>query len=133
MRLSELDGRFHRYERRVEIIRRVVGDPLTLEDGDPVEEYLGAREYLIDVATLAEAQGIMFLCPKCVNSGAAHHCIVSFEGRGVESTQGSHGKDGQPSRWTVSGTSMDDLSTQPSILISYPCGWHGYITNGDAT
>lgn len=131
MRLRDLDAYFVRYETRIDTWHRVIGDPATWKSGDPVETVTGPREFTVRVETLAEAQGIWFQCPKCV-AADGHYLDVSFEGRGVKDAQGSHGKDGSPTRWKVSGTNLDDLTTQPSILIEYPCGWHGYITNGDA-
>ena len=50
--------------------------------------------------------------------------------RGLLDHQGSRSKGGGPSRWAVSGTCLDDLTTDPSV----DCGcWHGWIRNGDAT
>lgn len=97
------------------------------------------HEYLRHVDTLTEAQGIQFLCPVCFvkNSGpiGTHAIEVSFSGRGVADHQGSHNREGKPSRWSVNGTGYDNLSTQPSILIdpALPAcaGWHGFITNGE--
>lgn len=87
---------------------------------------------------LAEAQGVLFLCPLCFkangNSPVGTHAIeVTFADRGVAAEDGSHGSDGQPTRWTVSGTGYADLSTQPSILLLSECAWHGFITNGVVT
>jgi hypothetical protein len=92
------------------------------------------------VDTLAEAQGIWFLCPKCfaANGGAVgtHAIDVSFAGRGVADNQGSHGRDGQPTRWAVSGTGFEDLTLSPSIDLAgrdgKGCCWHGFVTHGEA-
>lgn len=100
MKLTDLEPEFHRYETR--------------PDG----------EYLPDAATVADAQGIMFVCPAC----KTHHIQVAFRNRGVLDHQGSHGKDGKPTRWAVSGTGFADLTLQPSV----DCGcWHGFVTNGE--
>jgi hypothetical protein len=81
------------------------------------------------VDTLAEAEGILFLCPHCFrqNSGpvGTHSVLVWFEGKGAP-----------PSwhplpRWQVSGTGYNDLTINPSIL-NHGC-WHGFVTNGEIT
>ena len=94
------------------------------------------------VETLAEAGGIMFLCPLCyIKHGGAegtHRVLVWFEGRGVP-----RGAVPLP-RWRVSGTGMEDLSLSPSIQLLAPempgvprdqveCRWHGFVRGGDAT
>lgn len=117
MRLIELEPQFIRYETRAE------------------------REYLLHVGSLSEAQGIQFLCPVCFakNGGpiGTHGVEVTFARRGVAAHQGSHDRAGAPSRWNVSGADYEDLTTTPSILIdpALPAcaGWHGYITNGEAS
>lgn len=84
--------------------------------------------------TFAEAEGVMFLCPACFqkNGGArgTHVVDVTFADRGVPDDRGSHGTGGNPTRWTVTGTGFDDLTTTPSILLIGGCAWHGFLTNG---
>lgn len=82
-----------------------------------------------DVAALADAQGIMFLCPHCFRANAGpvgtHSILVWFAGRGAPEIY-------TPApRWAFSGTGMDDLTLQPSISVS-GC-WHGFVTNGEVT
>lgn len=97
------------------------------------------HEFLRATDSLADAQGIRFLCPVCFikNSGpvGTHGIEVSFAGRGVKDNQGSHNREGKPSRWNVTGTDYGDLTTQPSILIDPAppacAGWHGFITSGE--
>lgn len=117
MNLTELEPEFVRYETR--------------------PDATGSREYTIPVATLADAQGIEFLCPVCFqkNGGAVgtHGVGVTFADRGATDAQGSHGRTGAPSRWQVSGTNVTDLTLQPSIDLTPTCSWHGYITNGAIT
>lgn len=87
--------------------------------------------------TLAEAQGLWFLCPLCFaqNNGpvGTHACETSFEGRGVLPEQGSHNKEGKPVRWNVSGTDFSNLTLTPSVQLQGGCNWHGHITNGEIT
>ena len=84
------------------------------------------RETLVPVATLAEAQGVFFTCPKCQE----HSLCVFFRDRGVPD-------DAQPGpgRWAPSGTGLHDLTLSPSIDLSRGgggCGWHGFVHNGEA-
>lgn len=84
-----------------------------------------------------QAQGIMFACPKCfaTNNGliGTHYVEVTFQGKNVPDNEGSHNKEGKPTRWNASGTGFGDLTLTPSILLNGGCEWHGYITNGEAT
>ena len=97
------------------------------------------------VDTLAEADGVMFQCPKCAigkergeEDGrkfvrGAHSVICWFRGHVPDDA------DPKPGRWTPSGTGLDDLTFVPgnpvwadSVLLTGPgCGWHGFIRNGD--
>jgi hypothetical protein len=136
MKLTELDPGFFRYDMRIESRQRIVGPQDTWhERGCPTEEVIGPVQYKVPVTALAEAQCIFFQCPKCIHldgPGAGHYCEVTFADRGVADDQGTHNTKGQPTRWQVSGTNFDDLTTKPSILLEGGCNWHGYITNGDA-
>ena len=118
MKLADLHPRFLRYEKR-------------LEEGKE-------RVYHVEVETLAEAQGVIFLCPKCfaANHGevGTHSVICWSSSRGVP--VGAHPG---PGRWAMKGTSLADLTLdgEPgrsrSVLLKGGCGWHGYITKGEAT
>lgn len=74
--------------------------------------------------SIENAQGILFECPLC----RGHSVLAWFRGRGVpdDATPG-------PGRWTPAGTGFADLSLTPSIALQGGCGWHGFVTNGDAT
>lgn len=95
--------------------------------------------YLRHVPDLGHAHGVQFLCPSCFvrNGGAVgtHLIEVTFSDRGVRDDQGSHGRTGAPSRWTVSGTGFANLTLKPSVQIdpAKPAcdGWHGFVTNGE--
>lgn len=91
-----------------------------------------------NVENLAEADLIMFLCPRCFerNGGkvGTHSVMVSFAGRSFSDEAGSRDSTGKPSRWTiVSGTGLDDLVLSPSILLDAGrqphegCHWHGFV------
>ncbi len=110
-------------------------DPLNYTDAD-VETVRGPREYLVRVATLEEAHGLWFLCPLCFqrNGGAVgtHFVMIGFAGKAPPGTM-SKNKAGADTRWSVSGSRFEDLTLQPSILLDGEgCGWHGFVTNGDA-
>lgn len=95
------------------------------ESGDRVIRY---------VETLAEAHGVMFLCPKCfaVNGGPAgtHQVRCWFVGMVPDDA------DPKPGRWNPSGAGLSDLTFVPpgqtSVLLLGGCGWHGHIVNGAA-
>lgn len=114
MRLRDLEAEFLRYEKR--------------EDGI----------YHVRVDNIAEAQGVMFVCPLCyANLGkreGAHSVICWSRSRGVPE-DASPG----PGRWKLDGTSLDDLTLNAdppnqnrSVQLNGGCGWHGHVTNGDA-
>lgn len=100
--------------------------------GDP------PRWMAVHVDTLAEAHGIMFLCPKCyadepVGPVGTHRVLCWFVGKVADDVTPG------PGRWTPKGTGVNDLSFVPSpgrthsILLTGGCNWHGFIINGDAT
>jgi hypothetical protein len=93
-----------------------------------------------EVATIEEAQGVQFLCPKCftANGGAVgtHGIICWSRSKGVPDEM--HPK---PGRWSLHGTSLDDLYLHGdlaagggarSVLLTSGCGWHGFIDDGHA-
>jgi hypothetical protein len=91
-----------------------------------------------DVASLAEADMITFLCPACFekNGGpvGTHSVLVTFAGRNVPDDAGSRNSKGEPSRWAIAGgSSLDDLVLTPSILLDAErpaaegCHWHGFV------
>lgn len=93
-----------------------------------------APGHRLEVDTLAEAQGVLFLCPACfkTNNGpiGTHSVMTWFRDRGVPDDEVP-----RPGRWQVasSSTGLDDLTLTPSVLLPGPgCGWHGFVTNGDA-
>lgn len=79
------------------------------------------------VPTLAEAQGVMFICPKC----GGHSILCWFKDRGVPDTQ-----DPKPGRWIPSGSGLADLTFvgpgAASVLLTGGCGWHGFVKDGNA-
>ena len=89
----------------------------------------------IAVDTIEDAQGVMFLCPKCfkTNNGpiGTHSVICWFLDRGV-----SDDENPKPGRWGAFGTGLHDLTLRAgssSILLQGGCNWHGFIRDGEAT
>lgn len=91
--------------------------------------------HLHQVETLAEANGVMFLCPKCLTPGGVgtHMMICWSKERGApeEATPA-------PGRWRLDGNSLADLtlnaeppSTARSVQIVGGCSWHGFVTGGE--
>lgn len=88
------------------------------------------------VDTVAEANGIRFLCPKSYakNGGTkgTHSVYVFFQG----SPHAGRNLKGEEVRWNVvGGSTIDDLQLTPSILeedgadtpAEWRCGWHGFV------
>lgn len=114
MKLRELEAQFIKYIPR---------------DG----QYEGDGHLYVD--TLAEADGIVFLCPLCFAANAGpigtHSVICWFEGKVPDEVSP------KPGRWNPVGSSIDDLTFVPgaksnSVQLLGGCNWHGFIKNGDA-
>lgn len=114
MKLRDLEAEFLRYEVRPDGI------------------------FFVHVETIAEAQGVEFLCPKCfaANGGAigTHGVVCWSRSRGVPDSA-----EPGPGRWSLVGTGLDDLtlnadppSTARSVQLNGGCAWHGFVTAGDA-
>lgn len=87
-------------------------------------------EGLRHVDSLEEAEGIMFLCPKCYvqNGGAVGtHAVICWSPQAPDSIPPG------PGRWTMSGTDYGDLTLMPSVQITSGCMWHGFVKDGEAT
>lgn len=85
------------------------------------------------VETVADADGVLFLCPKCYreNNGPAgtHSIMCWFSKVPVDRPVGN-------GRWNPVGHDINDLTfVGPgafSILLLSGCGWHGFIKDGCA-
>jgi hypothetical protein len=85
------------------------------------------------VESLAEADGVLFLCPKCFadNNGpiGTHSIICWFRGKVPDDL------NPKPGRWNPSGTGLDDLTfVGPgacSVLLTSGCNWHGHVKDGN--
>lgn len=87
-----------------------------------------------DCESIAEAQGVQFLCPKCYaeNNGevGTHAIMCWFNNRGVPDRV-----QPAPGRWNAAGTTIEDLTFvgpgNVSVLLLGPgCGYHGLIEKG---
>jgi hypothetical protein len=133
MRLLDLEPQFLRYEVRMEEGEYVTPDGGTVREVRP-------HVYMPYAATIAEAQGITFLCPVCFsrNSGpiGTHAVICWSRSRGVPD-EASPG----PGRWSLEGTGYHDLTlngdppggARSVLLTGEGCGWHGFVTAGEVT
>lgn len=115
--VPDLDACFIRREVRVETKRFIKAEAIAARPHGPYTdddtyERTGPVEYIPIVDTIAEADGLMFLCPKCcaANGGAVgtHRVICWFVGRVPDDV------DPKPGRWTPRGTSLSDLTFVPS-------------------
>lgn len=127
-------------KRDFEILRE--GETMRLSQLEPqflkVVQEVPQQIWRRDVHNLSDADGIMFLCPKCFqeNNGpiGTHRVVCWFRGKVSDEIEP------KPGRWTPQGTGIEDLTFIPgnppmlvSVLFKSGCGWHGLIQNGEAT
>lgn len=115
MRLEQLEPQFIRHER----------------SGD-------GHTYHHHIDSIEQAQGVIFLCPDCFkrNGGpvGTHSIICWSSSRGVPDFV-----DPKPGRWTLEGTSLDDLTlgAEPgksrSVQLIGGCAAHFFVTEGNIT
>jgi hypothetical protein len=120
MRLRDLDGQF---------VHNAHAGGYFIRGGDSVDG----------------AQGVLFQCPSC-GVGKPHGCdsernyiegdhyILVFFANPHGAEVASPAADANP-RWTMSGTTLDDLTLSPSVDCTKGggCSFHGWVTNGEAT
>lgn len=132
MKLRELEARLTKHSAPIETWSRLKPgiDPLRGDwTDDDFAPFTGPRDRYTPVATLAEADGIYFLCPKCFPTDR-HQVRVGFAGKAVPGSYG-YNKKGEPVLWQMSGTGIDDLVLTPSIQLEGGCNWHGFVgSNG---
>ena len=80
------------------------------------------------VDSMAEAQGILFLCPVCEGDGRRGHHIICWDPSVPQSVPP------RPGRWSLVGTGVADLSlvagSSSVHLNGADCDAHFFITNG---
>lgn len=85
---------------------------------------------------LAEAQGVQFVCPKCLRERGerpgCHMVLCWFRGRGVPDHLGP-----KPGRWTPAGSGLQDLSfahgdpsAPNSVQLNGGCNAHFMVEGG---
>lgn len=84
-----------------------------------------------EVDSIAEADGVMFVCPACLrkngNRRPGVHSIICWDPSVPQTT------DPVPGRWNLIGNGYEDLTLQAgSSSILTDC-WHGFIRNGEVT
>jgi hypothetical protein len=91
---------------------------------------------------LRGSDGLWLWCP-CgygkpdypIDGARPHAVIVSFSNPigapPAPPAAGSQSRNGGPSRWTMSGTGLADLTLSPSVAVGTPECWHGFIVNGE--
>jgi len=84
------------------------------------------------VFSLAEADGICFVCPKCLQDASMHrpgvHSVICWRPQVLQTTSPT------PGRWEFEGTGIDDLTLvagSSSVLLTSGCGAHFYVRNGE--
>lgn len=89
------------------------------------------HEYYVDVETIAEADGIRFLCPKCFTTNGGPrgtHSVICWRPRVA-----AHITPG-PGRWEFEGSGLADLTLvagSSSILLHGGCNAHFWIRAGE--
>lgn len=90
------------------------------------------HEYFLRVDTIENADGILFLCPKCFvnNKGdIGTHSVICWRPRVPGDV------DPKPGRWEFTGTGLDDLSlvagSSSVHLTGEGCGAHFHVVNGE--
>ena len=83
-----------------------------------------------EVETLAEADGITFLCPKCFaanNGSVGTHSVRCWAPSVPQDTSPT------PGRWEMRGTGLADLTLvagSSSVLLTGGCNAHFYVRDG---
>lgn len=85
------------------------------------------------VGTLGEADGILFVCPKCLQANgmvrAGVHSVICWNPSVPQTTSPT------PGRWSFLGTGVEDLTLvagSASVHLTGPgCGAHFHITDGE--
>ncbi len=79
------------------------------------------------VEALSEADGVMFLCPKCFATNGGEkgtHMKICW----APHVPQEHSPTG--GRWPMTGTSLDDLTLVPSVAVHGECAAHFCVRNG---
>ncbi len=138
MKLLELNPQCVKYVVTPGWPTQIANDPTHFPEGGSHIEFRDQISYH-HVDSLAEAQGIVFLCPTCfkTNGGSmgTHSVLCWSSSRGTPANATP-----LPGRWNLAGTGYEDLTLNSetggnrSVLLTGPgCGAHFYVTNGEVT
>ena len=108
-------------------------DPIPLRELEAVFLKVVDETHMQEVATLSEADGVRFACPKCYAD--AGRSLVGVHGVLCWAPRVPQSMPPTPGRWNLVGTNIDDLSLvagSSSIQITSGCMWHGFVQNGHA-
>jgi hypothetical protein len=129
MKLVELEPQFLKLGPQEEYRGEFAFDPMDPSKGTYFETR--KRQTYLNVDEFTQADGVMFLCPKCFlqNSGprGTHMCICWQPRVPLIISPG-------PGRWNFQGSNYDDLTLvagSSSILIQGGCNAHFWIRNGE--
>lgn len=109
---------------------------MKLIDLDPAFLHRRDDDVRVRVKKIANADGLMFLCPKCFaeNGGpVGTHAIICWTPRVPDSARPG------PGRWSIKGTGLHDVTLDGargktrSVQLTGGCAWHGYVTKGEVT
>lgn len=81
-----------------------------------------------EVSTLADADGLLFLCPACYKAKGTPegvHCIVCWSPKVPREVSPG------PGRWVLSGVTLRDITLHPSIHVQGGCGAHFFVRDGE--
>ena len=103
-----------------------IKETIRLADLEPVFVKWDTREptSYIEVSDIKDANGVQFYCPR----GGEKACHLLIWTLGVPLSMSP-----TPGRWTMCGTSLQDLTLYPSVDVSNNscgCGWHGWVEKG---
>lgn len=103
-------------------------EPKFLKLGDPISY----RTFKSEGVSMAEADGIMFLCPRCfaANAGSVGtHSVICWRPRVPQ-----HENLVGPGRWEMTGSGMADLTLvagSSSVLLTSGCRAHFFVKGGE--
>lgn len=92
-------------------------------------------QIFVEGVSFADADGLMFLCPKCFVEGGrvsrGVHSVICWKPHVPQTTSPI------PGRWNMQGTGLHDLTlvagSSSIALQGEGCKWHGFLQNGICT
>jgi len=133
--LRDLEACFVRLEVHVERRRRVRPEIWEAKKDGPWDEtdlydWEGPCDHVVDVDVIGQADGVIFLCPKCFHDNGGPvgtHSVICW------SPAVSQDHVPRPGRWNLVGTAIDDLTLvagSSSVQLQGGCGAHFFVRGG---